>query len=153
MKINKILLCANIFFTVVILASILYFSLSGIDKSIDDSRKLTDIIAKVIYKSNYTQEEYERLHHVVRKSAHIILYGLFGAVLGLWVKIGSVRFPRKKLIICCVAICVAIGFCDEWVKQYVPGRHFHAGEAVLNVVSAAAGLSIIKGVAKKNERE
>ncbi|MDR1689363.1 MAG: VanZ family protein [Clostridiales bacterium] len=149
MKINRVLLGFNLFFTVLILACILYFSLSGIDNSVNDSRKLTDIIVKIIYKSDYTQEEYEKLHQVVRKSAHVVLYGLFGAVLGLWVKLGSVRFSRKKLFICCVAICVAFGFADEWVKQYVPGRHFHAGEAVLNVVSAATGLCIIKGSGKK----
>lgn len=68
----------------------------------------------------------------LRVSAHFVCFFVLGLLFGLaW-------GHTAKL---CVVLA-ALGFLDEWSKQFVTGRHFCWWEALINVISVVAGVLI-----------
>ena len=144
---KKALLPFNIILTAFVLSSIVYFSSRDGGQTASESLGLTDHIANFIYRNGYSPEQYHRIHMAIRVFAHISLYSALGAVSGLWAQYAARRFPIKRSFIIALASCALIGFSDEWLKQYVPGRHFDMRDVATNIASAAVGLSAVLGLA------
>lgn len=43
---------------------------------------------------------------------------------------------RRILVILCLC---CVGWLDEWHKQFIEGRHYQIGEAVLNMIGGLMG--------------
>lgn len=131
---------------------IYYFSAQDGIKTADTSMKIARQAAEVIYE-HPTREQIESVHVNVRKAAHIFLFlvlGMLVALLSLFLS----RFwqqPWIHVLIFFIGIgaIAAIGWLDEWHKQFIEGRHYQMTEAILNIVSGLAGgglVWMIKGV-------
>lgn len=134
------LLFLNIPLTLLVITMIVYFSSRNGDDTYQDSMRITQWIAGWLYGDELSAHDLDALHMKVRECAHITLYIMLGFVAGLWVQIGKRWRMRCLLLLLMSGGCAAIGFFDEWVKQYIPGRHFHSGDFLLNALSALSAL-------------
>ena len=101
------------------------------------------------------------MHIVLRKIAHIGLFFVLGLLSYAAASntLGRLR-PNKRWpsLVLAMALTSACGFFDEWHKQFIDGRHFDAGETLLNMacgilgvlLAFAAGLWMLQ---RKNKRQ
>lgn len=117
-----------------------FFSSRNGEQTHHDSMMITQIVAGVIYDNKPTLENLVALDIILREFAHVIIYTLLGFSAGLWVQMGQRNKTRIILLVIVTVVCVTVSFFDEWLKQYVHGRHFHINDFRLNSISALAGL-------------
>jgi len=85
---------------------------------------------------------FELVHHLMRKSAHMTEYAIFGMLL-----YGSSRHkrpfdwhPRRALI--CVAIAAAYSLTDEFHQRFVPGRGPSLWDCGIDTIGATLGVLV-----------
>jgi VanZ family protein len=143
MKAYKIIgLSLNILITALCAGAIVYYSSRDGEQTYQDSIKITRYAADTFFRREFSPNELAELNIQMREWAHVALYAMLGAVSGLWVQWGRSHQARVKLLALMGAICVTAGFADEWLKQYVEGRHYHLSDFFLNAASSLAGLFI-----------
>ena len=83
----------------------------------------------------------ESLQHIVRKLAHMSIYGVLGmlSIGALYTHNLSTRF-RPLLA---VAICIAYAITDEWHQTFVPGRSGELKDVCIDSVGALLGVLLI----------
>ncbi|MCL2083891.1 MAG: VanZ family protein [Oscillospiraceae bacterium] len=138
----KLLRVTNSLLTLMCLTLIVYYSTRDGEQTYRDSEKLTQLVSSVVYRRELSAAEFAALNIKLREAAHVVLYGFLGTVSGLWAQIGKTHGSRVGLMAVTGVSCVMIGLTDEYLKQYVPGRHFHVNDFMLNSCSALAGLFI-----------
>ena len=78
------------------------------------------------------------LHMFLRKTAHVIAYAVLGVLM-----------YRTILLVCggrwsvalTVFICTAISILDEYQKMFIPGRHCHGTDILLNAACGILGIT------------
>ena len=70
------------------------------------------------------------VNHILRMSAHIFIFGTEGILLMNAMK----RLKSRTLFSMCT--CTVLSVIDEAHKIFVPGRHCHSNEIILDIVSA-----------------
>lgn len=121
---------------------------------------LAQTIAGILYRQP-TEQQVDQVHIVLRKIAHIGLFFVLGLLSYAAASntLGRLR-PNKRWpsLVLAMALTSACGFFDEWHKQFIDGRHFDAGETLLNMacgilgvlLAFAAGLWMLQ---RKNKRQ
>lgn len=77
------------------------------------------------------------LHSALRTAAHILIYLVFGFLTG---RAFRLSFRSRWLIVLCLLLCFALGVLDEYQKAFIPGRHCHWNEALLNCLLSVPGV-------------
>jgi len=123
---------------------LIYYFFSSRDgvKTLNESSVFTDFIVRILYRSGYSRQQYMFWQTLARQCGHIALYLSLGVSAGLWVNYFSLRHSKWKSVIISLIICASIAFTDEWLKQYVPGRHYQLSDVCLNIVSSVCGLAL-----------
>lgn len=108
------------------------------DETVKTSLGLAEMIAKLFYGSP-GMHEINDIHTIIRKTAHIALFGGAGVLITLSLLLLTNLRVRFCVLISCVPTLFAAVF-DEWHKQFISGRHFDVPEAFLNAFSGLAGI-------------
>ena len=77
----------------------------------------------------------ETINFVLRKFAHVFVFGVEGALV----------YNAIKKPIPASTICTAIAIIDEGHKVFISGRHCHFNEMVLDIVSSLVIIIILDG--------
>ena len=108
--------------------------------------RIAEKISKALYTSP-TQEQVDKVHHEVRKAAHVILFFVFGILVSLTgtyiFGLCSKPWTAALVLAAGFVLIVGAGWLDEWHKQFIEGRHYQFGEAVINIVSGLAGRAVV----------
>lgn len=98
--------------------------------------------AELLYQQP-TEQQVDQVHIVLRKIAHIGLFFVLGLLSYAAASntLGRLR-PNKRWpsLVLAMALTSACGFFDEWHKQFIDGRHFDAGETLLNIACGILGV-------------
>jgi VanZ family protein len=82
------------------------------------------------------------LHVFVRKSAHMLLYFVFG---GLVLHALSIRTrPDLRRMLLALTVCVSYALTDEWHQLYVPGRGAQLRDVLIDTSGAMLGILTYK---------
>lgn len=138
-KLLPLLLCL-----VTILWIIGIFTLSSQDgeQTAKASGGMAQTTAALLYKQP-TEQQVDQVHVVLRKIAHIGLFFILGVLsyAAAANTLGRIR-PNKRWpsLVLALVLTSACGFFDEWHKQFIGGRHFDAGETLLNIACGILGV-------------
>lgn len=86
---------------------------------------------------NATRSQIARLHLLLRKLAHVFLYAVLGLMAAMFWDLVLDRVPAFVRAGTAILCCAGIGFLDERLKIFVPGRHYDVTEFYLNAAAAA----------------
>jgi VanZ family protein len=83
-------------------------------------------------------ESFATVHWALRKSGHLLAYGLLGA---LWFR--AIRAERAgwkwTWSAGAVALAMAVAVTDEWHQTFVPSRTGTPGDVLIDMIGAAIG--------------
>ena len=79
---------------------------------------------------------------------HVAEYAMLGVILYNALKV-DLDVYRKKLYFCGSLICVLVGFGDEIIQKFLPGRFFGWRDVTVNAVSGIIALLMIRFVILK----
>lgn len=128
------------------LGLIFHLSTENGEKTADTSMRIAEKISGMFYNSP-TQEQVKSVHHAVRKSAHVVLFFVLGVLIsitGMYI-FNLWRKPWVAVAVLAIGfiLIVGAGWLDEWHKQFIEGRHYQLGEAIINIISGLAGSGIM----------
>lgn len=128
------------------LGLIFHLSTENGEKTADTSMRIAEKISGMIYNTP-TREQVEEVHHAVRKSAHVVLFFVLGVLIsmtGMYI-FNSWRKPWVAVAVLAIGfiLIVGAGWLDEWHKQFIEGRHYQLGEAIINIISGLVGSGIM----------
>lgn len=124
---------------------IFYLSSQNGVQTTETSSWIAEKLAEFIY-DNPTWEQFNQLHMVIRRTAHICLF--FGLGLLLYIS-ARLSFGIKNIIVSLLVVAVC-GLFDEWHKQFISGRHFDKEEVVLNICCGIVGIVLGKIFMRRN---
>lgn len=78
---------------------------------------------------------------IVAEKMHLLEYGFLG-----YLALRAVRGLRPvwKRYACAFFMIALVGYCDELIQKFTPGRYYELRDVVLNIISGILGLLIIK---------
>ena len=79
------------------------------------------------------------LHSLIRRAAHIVIYLVIGF---LMCRTFRLSFQGAWVLPLALVLCIGIGVLDEYQKAFIPGRHCHWNDALLNCASCLPGVLI-----------
>lgn len=127
--------------TVVILWMVLIFVLSA-QPSEQSNQLSTSITVKTISSVKkvlpYAEINPERLHYVVRKSAHFFAYLMLGLMVSNALMISGSK--RVKLFALALLFCFFYALSDEIHQSFVPGRACQLRDVLIDTLGAAVGI-------------
>lgn len=97
-------------------------------QTVELSSKVVNEIAAVAVK-----KPTGRLHVFTRESAHLVCFFILSVL--SYFTCNEWRVPFRYVFALLIFWC----YCDEWTKQFVPGRHYSSFDVVLNLIGASAG--------------
>ena len=115
---------------------IFYNSSKDFVASHSDSNKITDIIDKYTITEKLPVKE-----HFIRKSAHLIEFGLLGSVLTVLTILAKVNF-KKAMGGCILLYVLAVAVTDEFI-QSMSDRTSSVADIFLDFSGALAGIVLI----------
>ena len=128
------------FFLLLVWMSLIFLlSTQNGEQTVAISSGIADWIADNLYKEP-TPLQINDMHMLLRKIAHIILFSGFGFLsfysflIVFTSRLGLVALGASTLT-------VIVAFFDEWHKAFIPGRHCHIEEALLNAVSGCIAIA------------
>lgn len=122
------------------LAVMLFLSSQNGTETENTSSFLAKWVANMIY-DNPRQWQITPIDSFFRKSAHIIIYAVFGGLLYSLSSCFEMKEWRKLGI--CTSIVVLVSVLDELHKLPIDGRHFDIPDVFLNIVGGMVVLLII----------
>ena len=128
------------------LGLIFHLSTENGEKTADTSMKIAEKISGMLY-SSPTQEQVQSVHHAVRKLAHVVMFFVFGvliSVTGIYISsLWRKPWAAVAALVIGFILIVGVGWLDEWHKQFIEGRHYQLGEAIINIISGLSGSGIM----------
>lgn len=122
--------------TLFFIGFILFLSSQNGEETAAVSAGIAGKLAEFIYKTPSESQIYG-VHMIIRKSAHVVLFGILGILLSFTTHfLINGGFCLKNMIN--AAVIVFFSVFDEWHKLFVDGRHFDLGESALNIISGVA---------------
>ena len=79
------------------------------------------------------------IQNLIRRAAHVVIYLVLCFLL---CRAFRFSFRGVWLLPTAIALCMAIGVLDEYQKAFIPGRHLHWNDVLLNCVSTVPGALI-----------
>ncbi len=76
------------------------------------------------------------VHSFLRNAAHIVIYLVLGF---LMCRAFRLSFHGAWVLPLALVLCIGIGVLDEYQKAFIPGRHCHWNDVLLNCVSCVPG--------------
>ena len=139
---SRKLLC-GLFFALALMNLLMIFSFSGQDAETSGSLSaaITDLVLYGAQERPENREdlpEYQRVHHLVRKTAHFLEYASLGFLLTGAMACLKLSWPRHWSIAASVSLITAV--CDELFQTRVPGRAGSPWDSALDMSGALAGL-------------
>ena len=131
------------------LALAVYLSRQTGEQTADFSGGLTEWLAGLLARIGIAVE-LEPLHDVMRRCAHVFIYLVLGF---LACRVFCLSFSGKWVIAAVFLFCFAVGVLDEYQKAFIPGRHCHWNDVLVNCICGAVGVIIgllVRRVRKKN---
>lgn len=111
---------------------------NGIDTAETSSR-----IAKSVYqllKRCGIIVSFPEFHLAMRKSAHFLVFGIFGVLFEVAVLVSSRHAGILRTCIPSLVVCTVLSIVPEAIKLWLPGRHLEWDEVLLNVIGAYCGV-------------
>jgi VanZ family protein len=87
--------------------------------------------------------QFDLVHFLVRKAAHLTEYGILGALLFRAIR-GDRREWRPQWSAAAVLIAAVVASADEWHQTFIPSRTGAASDVVLDTVGAAVAQILIR---------
>ena len=84
------------------------------------------------------------VNRIIRKCAHVIVFAIEGILVA-----NAVR-DRTHPITDAITLCTMIAVIDEGHKVFVPGRHCHINEIILDIIASAFAIIIFYIIQKKH---
>ncbi len=56
----------------------------------------------------------------------------------------AAKRPKQSLYAYAVVIIILVGYCDELIQKFTPGRYYETRDVALNIVSAILGLFVLR---------
>ncbi len=138
------------FFTLIIMASIFYFSSQPATKSNLVSKSVTKKIVTAVTKNkNISKKEknelVKKINNYVRKTAHFFLFLLLGVSIFIsnslsFIKKGN-HYLQKNVIIS-LTFCVFYAITDELHQTFVPGRSCQFTDILIDSFGSISGILI-----------
>ena len=122
------------------LAVMIFLSSQNGTKTENTSGFLAKLVANILYGES-AKKHIIMIDSVFRKSAHIIIYAVFGGILYSLSNCFKMKEWRKLGI--CTSIVILISVLDELHKLPIDGRHFDIPDVFLNIVGGVVVLLII----------
>ncbi len=92
-----------------------------------------------------TPYEFENLHFLIRKLAHVTEYAIFAFFLYHALQGGRARAWRWRTAVTAIFIAGAYSLSDEFHQTFVPGRGPALRDCALDTVGATVGILILYG--------
>jgi VanZ family protein len=108
-----------------------------------------------IFKPDLTDEQFEKVHYVIRKTGHFVEYAILGFL--LWRALQSeqrftVLIPAAQFV-AVLLLCAFYASTDELHQRYVKGREASVHDVILDSSGAACGLVVYGIATRKKKRE
>ncbi|WP_083861601.1 VanZ family protein [Clostridium tunisiense] len=136
--------------TVMWISMIFYMSSKPGDESARTSLKIVDVIVE---KLNLTENQIDKVHFAVRKTAHFTEY----FILSFLVASTYSEFYNKKLNISLVLlVCLLVATSDEFLQSFIEGRGSQVKDVLIDfsgsLTQLIAFITIRANVTKKHKR-
>ena len=130
-------LCLCIFW----LLLIFFLSTQNGDQTAAASSGIASWLANIIYGSP-TQMQINDVHMLIRKVAHFGLFYGFG-VLSTYTLFVFIEKCKRVTVCFSMLVVLAVAIFDEWHKTFIPGRHCHIDEILLNAIAGILGVGFV----------
>lgn len=111
---------------------------NGVDTA-ETSGRITRCICQLLKRCDISVS-FPELHLTMRKSAHFLVFGVFGVLFEAAILVSSQRASILRLYVPSLAICTVLAIVPEVIKLWIPGRHLEWNEVLLNVIGAYSGV-------------
>jgi VanZ family protein len=106
-----------------------------------------------IFKPDLTDEQFEKIHYVIRKTGHFVEYAILGLL--LWRALRSEQrfgalIPAAQFV-AVLLLCAFYATTDEFHQRYVRGREPSLHDVTLDSCGAACGL-VVYGIASRKKK-
>lgn len=137
---------------VVIWMLVIFSASTGAGTPQHTSRFLRPLIQ--IFKPDLTDEQFEKVHFVIRKTGHFVEYAILATL--LWRALRTEKWfsnlvPAAQFV-AVLLLCAAYASTDEFHQRFVPGREPSVHDVILDSCGAAFGLSVFGLVTRKKRR-
>jgi VanZ family protein len=95
-----------------------------------------------------TEEQFDRIHHLVRKSAHFVEYAVLGTLVwrALHFDPAFSSYSSKRQIWLAVICCMLYASTDEFHQKFVADRQPAVQDVLLDTCGASFGVLVIWGL-------
>lgn len=107
-----------------------------------------------IFKPDITDEQFEKVHYVVRKTGHFVEYAILAVL--LWRALKTEKWfsnlvPAAQFV-ALLLLCAFYASTDEFHQSFVKGREPAVHDVVLDSCGATFGLAVYGLVTRKKRR-
>ncbi|MBK5259214.1 MAG: VanZ family protein [Thermoanaerobaculia bacterium] len=92
----------------------------------------TSVVLQTLLPAGISPETFDLIHLLVRKSGHLLAYGLLGVL--------NVRALQGQALLA-ITLAAAVSILDEWHQSYVPLRTGTPIDVVIDVAGAALAVA------------
>ena len=151
---KKVILMFLLMWVLTVAVTIFLFSSQTGEESGDVSRGLMEKILSIF---RLKKENGEKLHHMIRKAAHMMEYALLGvSVCVLLLYLAGMGYPKRAshfgMAVSAWFFSVLFAVTDEIHQYFVPGRGPAVKDVLIDAVGAAVGIVTVLAVRHLVER-
>ncbi len=121
--------------------------LSGNEASAGHTANIVELIVKATI-GTVSDPAFEAIHFTIRKAAHVIAYGIAGA-LNFYAARGSRRGWMLKWAVLAVTFAAITASLDEWHQSYFPSRTGVPSDVVIDICGAVLAQLILRRLAAR----
>jgi VanZ family protein len=107
-----------------------------------------------IFKPDLNDEQFEKVHFVIRKTGHFVEYAILATL--LWRALKSERWFSNLIpaaqFVAVLLLCAFYASTDEFHQSFVKGREPSAHDVALDSSGAAFGLAVYGVLTRKKRR-
>lgn len=109
--------------------------------SMFSDRATSSVLGRILdlFWSGYTYRDLEIINHIIRKLAHVTVYGVLALLWYRALMVGA-AYGHKKALLVGLLIAMAVAVTDEAHQSLVPGRTAKPADAALDTCAAAIAL-------------
>lgn len=121
---------------------VIFSASTGAGRPQNTSRFLRPLLT--IFKPDLTDEQFEMVHHAIRKTGHFTEYALLGLLLwrALKTEQSFTKFVPAAQFVAVLLLCAFYASTDEFHQRFVKGREPSVQDVMLDTCGAAFGLGV-----------
>ena len=130
--------------TVILWMGVVFMASTSVGSPTNSSRFLEPMVRWFL--PGTTPQQFEAIHHLVRKAGHLTEYAVLGLLLVSALRVSShsqavKRFAQSAAL---AVICsAAFAATDEFHQSFVAERHAQVSDVVIDSIGACAGLGLV----------